>query len=640
MGKIIGIDLGTTNSVVAIMEGKDPKVIPNEEGGRLTPSVVAWDDKGEVLVGQIARRQAITNPENTVYSIKRFMGRRFDEVGDEMKRIPYKVTRGSNGEAVVEIRGKKNSPPEISAKILGKLKRAAEDYLGEKVTEAVITVPAYFNDAQRQATKDAGRIAGLDVKRIVNEPTAAALAYGLDKGKDHLIAVYDFGGGTFDISILEVGEKVVEVVSTNGDTHLGGDDIDLQVMDWLIAEFKKDQGIDVSKDKMVIQRLREAAEKAKIELSSVSETEINLPFLTADASGPKHMQIKLSRAKLEQLMGDLVNRTVEPCKKALSDANKKASEIAEVVLVGGSTRIPMVQKLVKEFFGREPHKGVNPDEVVALGAAVQAGVLSGDVKDMLLLDVTPLSLGIETLGGVMTTLIPRNTTIPTKKSEVFSTAADNQSSVEVKVFQGERPMAADNRLLGKFGLDGLPPAPRGLPQIEVTFDIDANGIVNVSAKDKATSKQQHITITASSGISEADIQRMVKDAQEHESEDKKRREAIESRNQLEALSFTVQKHLDENRDKIPDTDKAELEEALKEAKSTLEANRDPKEADVLKAAFEKLQKASHKMAEVLYRAASGAAGGGDGGTGEAPPSGGGGKDDVIDAEYTDAPKNT
>ena len=640
MGKIIGIDLGTTNSVVAIMEGKDPKVIPNEEGGRLTPSVVAWDDKGEVLVGQIARRQAITNPENTVYSIKRFMGRRFDEVGDEMKRIPYKVTRGSNGEAVVEIRGKKNSPPEISAKILGKLKRAAEDYLGEKVTEAVITVPAYFNDAQRQATKDAGRIAGLDVKRIVNEPTAAALAYGLDKGKDHLIAVYDFGGGTFDISILEVGEKVVEVVSTNGDTHLGGDDIDQRVMDWLVAEFKKDQGIDVSKDKMVIQRLREAAEKAKIELSSVSETEINLPFLTADASGPKHMQIKLSRAKLEQLMGDLVNRTVEPCKKALSDANKKASEIAEVVLVGGSTRIPMVQKLVKEFFGREPHKGVNPDEVVALGAAVQAGVLSGDVKDMLLLDVTPLSLGIETLGGVMTTLIPRNTTIPTKKSEVFSTAADNQSSVEVKVFQGERPMAADNRLLGKFGLDGLPPAPRGLPQIEVTFDIDANGIVNVSAKDKATSKQQHITITASSGISEADIQRMVKDAQEHESEDKKRREAIESRNQLEALSFTVQKHLDENRDKIPDTDKAELEEALKEAKSTLEANRDPKEADVLKAAFEKLQKASHKMAEVLYRAASGAAGGGDGGTGEAPPSGGGGKDDVIDAEYTDAPKNT
>ncbi|HET6280721.1 MAG TPA: molecular chaperone DnaK [Polyangia bacterium] len=645
MGKIIGIDLGTTNSVVAIMEGKDPKVIPNEEGGRLTPSVVAWDDKGEVLVGQIARRQAITNPENTVYSIKRFMGRRFDEVAEEMKRIPYKVVRGSTGEVAVEIRGKKNSPPEISAKILGKLKRAAEDYLGEKVTEAVITVPAYFNDAQRQATKDAGRIAGLDVKRIVNEPTAAALAYGLDKGKDHIIAVYDFGGGTFDISILEVGEKVVEVVSTNGDTHLGGDNIDLIVMDWLIAEFKKDQGIDVSKDKMVIQRLREAAEKAKIELSSVNETEINLPFLTADASGPKHMQIKLSRAKLEQLMGDLINRTMEPLKKALADANKKASDIAEVVLVGGSTRIPMVQKLVKEFFGKEPHKGVNPDEVVALGAAVQAGVLSGDVKDMLLLDVTPLSLGIETLGGVMTTLIPRNTTIPTKKSEVFSTAADNQSSVEVKVFQGERPMATDNRLLGKFGLDGIPAAPRGVPQIEVTFDIDANGIVNVSAKDKATAKQQHITITSSSGLSEADIQRMVKDAQEHETEDKKRREAIDARNQLESLTFNVQKHLDENREKIPEQERAELDAALKDAKDTLENNKEPKEPDILKSAFERLQKASHKMAEVLYKAAA-SAGGGDG-QGDGAPSGGAGdssggpaKDDVIDAEYTDAPKNT
>jgi molecular chaperone DnaK len=639
MGKIIGIDLGTTNSVVAIMEGKEPKVIPNEEGGRLTPSVVAWEEKGEVLVGQIARRQAITNPENTIYSAKRFMGRRYEEITEESKRVPYKVIRGAHGEAVFEVRGKQVTPPEVSAKVLGKLKRAAEEYLGEKVNEAVITVPAYFNDSQRQATKDAGRIAGLDVKRIVNEPTAAALAYGLDKKKDELIAVYDFGGGTFDISILEVGENVVEVVSTNGDTHLGGDDIDIRIMDWLIAEFRKDQGIDVSKDKMVLQRLREAAEKAKIELSSLQETEINLPFLTADASGPKHLQIKLSRAKLEQLMADLVQRTVEPTKKALADAGKSPSQIDEVVLVGGSTRIPMVLKIVKDFFGKEPHKGVNPDEVVALGAAVQAGVLSGEVKDMLLLDVTPLSLGIETLGGVMTTLIPRNTTVPTKKSETFSTAADNQTSVEVKVFQGERPMAGDNRLLGKFGLEGIPPAPRGVPQIEVTFDIDANGIVNVSAKDKATTKTQNITITASSGLSEAEIQKMVKDAQEHETEDKKKRETIEARNQLESLVFTVQKHLDENRDKIPEAERGELEAALKEGKETVENNRDA-DAAVFKSAFERLQKASHKMAEALYRAAGGAegaqAGGGAQPGAEAQP--GGAKDDVIDAEYTESPK--
>src|SRR5262245_2721969 len=634
MPKIIGIDLGTTNSVVAIMEGKEPKVITNEEGGRLTPSVVAFDDKGEVLVGQIARRQAITNPENTVYSIKRFMGRKFEEVQEETKRVPYKVVRGPNGDAAVEIRGKRYSPPEISARILMKLRRAAEEYLGEKVNEAVITVPAYFNDAQRQATKDAGKIAGLDVKRIVNEPTAAALAYGLDKGKDHLIAVYDFGGGTFDISILEVGDKVVEVVSTNGDTHLGGDDIDARIMDWLIAEFKKDNGIDVSKDKMVLQRLKEASEKAKIELSTVMETEINLPFLTADATGPKHLQMKLSRSKLEQLMSDLIERTIEPLKKALADAGKTAAQIDEVVLVGGSTRIPLVQKKVKDYFGKEPHKGVNPDEVVALGAAVQAGVLSGEVKDILLLDVTPLSLGIETLGGVNTVLIPRNTTIPTRKTETFSTASDNQTSVEVHVLQGERPMARDNRTLGKFHLDGIPSAPRGVPQIEVTFDIDANGIVNVNAKDKATNKEQHITITASSGLSENDIKKMVDDAGKYEAEDKARREAIEARNQLDSLTYNTQKLIDENREKLPEAERVAAEAEVKNAKDVLERNKDATDAAPLRAAAEQLQKAAHKLAEAMYRAAGPSGGNGQPGAGP-----GAGADqtqaqkDVIDAEY-------
>jgi molecular chaperone DnaK len=641
MGKIIGIDLGTTNSVVAIMEGKEPKVIANEEGGRLTPSVVAFDEKGEVLVGQIARRQAITNPENTIYSIKRFMGRKFDEVQDEIKRVPYKVQRAPNGDASVEIRGKRYSPPEISARILQKLKRASEEYLGDKVNDAVITVPAYFNDAQRQATKDAGRIAGLEVKRIVNEPTAAALAYGLDKGKDHLIAVYDFGGGTFDISVLEVGEKVVEVVSTNGDTHLGGDDIDDLVMKWLIDEFKKDQGIDVSKDKMVLQRLKEAAEKAKIELSSVQETEINLPFLTADASGPKHLQIKLSRSKLEQMVAPLVDRAKEPVKKALQDAGKSPSDIGEVVLVGGQTRMPMIQKQVKDFFGKEPHKGVNPDEVVALGAAVQAGVLSGEVKDILLLDVTPLTLGIETLGGVMTPMIPRNTTIPTKKTETFSTASDGQTSVEVVVTQGERPMARDNRLLGRFHLDGIPPAPRGVPQIEVTFDIDANGIVNVHARDKGTGKEQKITITASSGLSEAEIQKMVKDAEAHEAEDKQRKEAIEARNQLDSLVFQMEKMLNENRDKIDAAARADVERGIENAKKVLEANKDAgKNAEIFKTAFNELQQASYKMAEQMYKSAAPSGGAG----GEAGGAAGGGaqqttqeQKDVIDAEFEEQP---
>src|SRR3954467_13105563 len=550
MGKIIGIDLGTTNSVVGIMEGKDPKVIANEEGGRLTPSVVAWDDKGEVLVGQIARRQSITNPENTVYSVKRFMGRRFEEVSEEVKRVPYKVVRASNGEAVIEIRGKLVSPPEVSARVLMKLRKAAEDYLGEKVTDAVITVPAYFNDSQRQATKDAGRIAGLEVKRIVNEPTAAALAYGPDKKKGGGIAGFDSGGGPFAISILEVGENVVEVVATNGDTHLGGDDQDQRLMEWLIAEFKKETGIDVSKDKMVLQRLKEAGEKAKIELSSTQETEINLPFLTADQTGPKHLVKKLSRAKFEQMCDDLFQRALEPTKKCLADAKKNPKEIDEVVLVGGSTRVPKIQQVVKDFFGKEPNRSVNPDEVVAIGAAVQGGVLTGEVKDILLLDVTPLTLSIETLGGVATPLIPRNTTIPTKKSEVFSTAADGQTSVEVHVLQGERPMARDNKTLGRFHLDGIPPAPRGVPQVEVTFDIDANGIVHVLAKDRATGKENKITITSSSGMSKDDVEKAVKEAQAHEAEDKQRREEIEVRNRADNLAYATEKSLKELGDKI------------------------------------------------------------------------------------------
>src|SRR5271170_5337055 len=563
MGKIIGIDLGTTNSVVAIMEGREPKVIVNEEGSRITPSVVAWDDKGEVLVGQIAKRQAVTNPENTIFSAKRFIGRRFEEVQEEVKRAPYKVVRASNGDSAFVVRGKNASPPEVSARILSKLKKAAEDYLGEKVTEAVITVPAYFNDAQRQATKDAGKIAGLEVKRIVNEPTAAALAYGLDKKKDEVIAVYDFGGGTFDISILEVGDNVVQVVSTNGDTRLGGDDVDNLIIDWMLAEFKKANGVDLRNDKMALQRLKEAAEKAKIELSSVQETGINLPYVTVGTSGPMHLDMRLSRAKLEQMIAPLVERSMEPVRKAMADAKKSAKDIDEVVLVGGSTRIPMVQEAVKKFFGKEPHKGVNPDEVVAIGAAVQAGVLSGDVKDLVLLDVTPLSLGVETLGGVMTPMILRNTTIPTQKKEVFSTATDSQPSVEIHVLQGERTEARYNRTLGKFHLEGIMPAPRGVPKVEVTFDIDANGILSVHAKDMATGKDQKITVTANSGVSEADIQRMVAEAKEHEAEDKERREQIERRNKLDNLCYTLEKTIADNKEKIGDV--TSIESLIREA---------------------------------------------------------------------------
>jgi len=631
--KTIGIDLGTTNSVVAIMEGRDPKVIENEEGSRITPSVVGYTKDGEVVVGQVARRQAITNPENTVYSIKRFMGRKFDETADERRRVPYKVVKAPNGDAMVEIAGKQYSPPEVSAKILQKLKRAAENYLGDTVTEAVITVPAYFNDAQRQATKDAGRIAGLEVKRIVNEPTAAALAYGLDKKKDEVIAVFDYGGGTFDISILEVGENVVEVVATNGDTHLGGDDQDQRIMEWLIQEFKKDTGLDVSKDKMVLQRLKEAAEKAKIELSATMETEINLPFLTADQTGPKHLVKKLTRARFEQICEDLFTRAIEPTKKCLADAKKSPKEIDEVVLVGGSTRVPKIQQVVKDFFGKEPNRSVNPDEVVAVGAAVQAGVLTGEVKDILLLDVTPLTLSIETLGGVATPLIPRNTTIPTRKSEVFSTAADGQTSVEVHVLQGERPMGRDNKTLGRFHLDGIPPAPRGVPQIEVTFDIDANGIVHVAAKDRATGKENKITITATSGLSKDDIEKAVKDAQAHEAEDKERREEIEARNRADGLAYATEKSLKDLGDKVPAEVKSEIEEKLKAVRDALAGT----DVAAVKRATDALMQASHRMAEEAYKAA-GAAGAAGGPTPGAEQSGGdqgGGakKDDVVDAEF-------
>src|SRR5438309_9390957 len=635
MSKSIGIVLGTTNSVVAVMEGNEPKVIVNAEGSRLTPSVVAFTKSGERLVGQVAKRQAVTNPENTVFSIKRFMGRKFDEVTEEMKMVPYKVTKASNGDVRVEVQGKLHSPPEISAMILQKLKQAAEDYLGEKVERAVITVPAYFNDSQRQATKDAGEIAGLKVERLVNEPTAAALAYGLDKKKDETIAVYDFGGGTFDISILEVGEGVVEVKSTNGDTHLGGDNIDQRLIDWIIDEFRKDQGIDLSKDKMALQRLKEAAEKAKIELSSTMSTDVNLPFITADAAGPKHLSMSLSRAKFEQLIGDIVQRTMGPVRQALNDAGIDPKKIDEVVLVGGSTRIPLVQKLVQDYFGKEPHKGVNPDEVVAVGAAVQGGVLGGDVKDVLLLDVTPLSLGIETLGGVATKLIERNTTIPTRKSETFSTAADSQTSVEIKVLQGEREMARDNKLLGVFQLVGIRPAPRGIPQVEVTFDIDANGIMNVSAKDLGTGKEQKITITSSSGLSKDEVEKLVKDADVHAAEDKQRREEIEAKYQLDSLVYNVVKMLSENREKISGSDVRNLESAISDARKAMEQGG----ADNIKKATEALTSASHKLAEVMYQnAGANAAGGGAGATGgsdanaSAGGDGNGKADDVIDAE--------
>jgi molecular chaperone DnaK len=640
MSKIIGIDLGTTNSCVAVMSGGDPSVIANSEGGRTTPSVVALTDKDERLVGQIAKRQAITNPENTIYSVKRLMGRKFSssEVQNALKRLPYKVTEGPNGDAHVQIRGKSYSPAEVSAMILQKMKQTAEDYLGEKVTDAVITVPAYFDDSQRQATKDAGKIAGLNVLRIINEPTAASLAYGLDKKKDERIAVYDLGGGTFDISILEIGEGVFEVKSTNGDTFLGGDDFDLRVMDWLVDEFKKNQGIDLRNDRMALQRLKEAAERAKIELSSSQETEINLPFITADASGPKHLVLKLSKSKFEQLVDDLIERTIEPCKKALADADLTTSDIKEIVLVGGMTRMPKVIERVKQFFGKEPHRGVNPDEVVAIGAAIQGGVLKGDVKDVLLLDVTPLSLGIETLGGIFTKLIERNTTIPTKKSQIFSTAADNQTAVTIRVFQGEREMANDNKLLGQFDLVGIPMAPRGIPQVEVTFDIDANGIVHVSAKDMATQKEQSIKITASSGLSKEEVERLVKEAQSHTEEDKKKRELVEIKNQADTLIYSTEKNLTEHGDKIGETEKSNITGAVDALRKAMEGT----DLEAIKTAMQNLTTASHKLAEEMYKKASAeSASTGpstEAGDGASAGESSGGEEKVVDAEFEEVDK--
>ncbi len=635
MGKAIGIDLGTTNSVVAVMEGGEPTVIINEEGSRITPSCVAFTKDGEILVGQVAKRQAITNPENTVYSIKRFMGRKHDEVKEEMQMVPYKVVKADNGDARIDVRGKKYSPQEISAMILQKLKKSAETYLGSEVKDAVITVPAYFNDSQRQATKDAGTIAGLNVLRIINEPTASALAYGLDKKKDETVAVYDFGGGTFDISILEVGDNVVEVKATNGDTHLGGDNLDQKIIDWLVAEFKKDQGIDLSLDKMALQRLKEAAEKAKMELSSTIETEINLPFVTADASGPKHLNYKLTRSKFEQMTDELIDRSRIPCESAIKDAGLSLSQINEAVLVGGSTRVPKVQELVKKLFQKEPHKGVNPDEVVALGAAVQAGVLSGDVKDVLLLDVTPLSLGIETLGGITTKLIERNTTIPTRKSEIFTTAADNQTSVEIHVLQGEREMARDNRTLGRFQLVGIPPAPRGVPQVEVTFDIDANGIVNVSAKDLGTGKEQKITITASSGLAKDEIDKMVNEAESYSAEDKKRREEIETKNQADSLIYNTEKILNENKDKLPQSDVEAVQNAINAAKEALEKGT----TEEIKEKMDALNKASHKVAEAMYKQASeGQEQTGQQGSTDPSAQQTASDDNVVDAEFEESDK--